>query len=170
MSMLSSKQHTELVAELPALRRFCLSLVGEPADAEDLLQDTFERALEKGIPAGIPATRWLFRVCKNLWIDEVRYRQVRIRLAHKAAEEPITEDPVEADAEKDRQARQVMSALAQLPEEQQLTLSLVMLQHKSYAEAAAILDVPIGTIMSRVARARRALAGKLTEELAGESN
>ena len=81
MSKLSAPQRQEFLAELPGLKRFCLSLTGNGADADDLLQSTVERVLERGLPDDAHLARWSFRVCKNLWIDEVRSREVRTRHA-----------------------------------------------------------------------------------------
>ena len=77
MSSLSDSQREALLAELGGLRKFCLSLTGNPSDADDLLQATVERVLEKGMPADAHPAKWAFRVCKNAWIDELRSRNVR---------------------------------------------------------------------------------------------
>ncbi len=79
MPMLSDLQREALLAELGGLRKFCLSLTGNPADGDDLLQVTVERVLAKGIPADAHVARWVYRVCKNAWIDELRAREVRHR-------------------------------------------------------------------------------------------
>ena len=160
MSKLSALQREEFLAELPGLKRFCLSLTGNGADADDLLQSTVERVLERGLPADAHLARWSYRVCKNLWIDEVRAREVRTRhavsvvQAGSASESaPSAESLSSAQLELDA----VYEALRRLPEEQRLALTLVAVEGKSYAEAAEILEVPIGTIMSRIARARKQL-------------
>jgi len=155
---LNNSQRQVVLAELPALRRFCMSLAGEAADADDLLQATIERLLTKGMPGDAHPGKWVFRVCKNIWIDELRFREVRVRMAHMAVEDPDRTVSPEQAAAGELQARAVMLALTQLPEEQRMALSLVAIEGKSYAEAAEIMQIPVGTIMSRIARARKALA------------
>ncbi|MFT6680714.1 MAG: RNA polymerase sigma-70 factor (ECF subfamily) [Haliea salexigens] len=145
------------MAELGSLRRFCLSLSGTPADADDLLQATVERILEKGMPEDADAAKWAYRVCRNAWIDELRSREVRqrypLQMAWDTDEAPSAED----DADVERALEAVSVALNALPPEQRMALSLVAVEGKSYAEAADILEVPVGTIMSRIARARATL-------------
>lgn len=157
MDSLTDSQRKEVLAELPALRRYCLSLVGQIADADDLLQNTVERVLDRGMPAETPAGKWMFRVCKNIWIDELRYQEVRRRLAVQVASEARHNPTVEEEVFGALNIRLVLRAMDTLPEVQRATLSLVVIEGKSYAEASEILEVPAGTIMSRVARSRRAL-------------
>jgi RNA polymerase sigma-70 factor (ECF subfamily) len=157
---LGSRQRQELMGELAGLKRFCLSLAGNEADADDLLQGTVERLLERGIPDDAHTARWAYRVCKNYWIDELRSREVRMRHANLAIQsgEAIELSPsAEVQSDGERSLEAVNKALAALPEEQRMALTLVAVEGKSYAEAAEILDVPIGTIMSRIARARKQL-------------
>lgn len=157
---LSHRQRKELMAELQGLKRFCLSLAGSSADADDLLQSTVERLLERGIPRDAHTARWAYRVCKNLWIDELRAREVRMRHANAAAQtsEAMELSPsAEVQSEGERSLRAVTEALAKLPEEQRMALTLVAVEGRSYAEAAEILEIPIGTVMSRIARARKRL-------------
>jgi RNA polymerase sigma-70 factor (ECF subfamily) len=145
------------MAELGGLRRFCFSLTGNGADADDLLQTTVERILEKGMPGDASVARWAYRVCRNAWIDEVRSRDVRQKYPLQADADDDLEPSAETLASQQRELDDVSAALEQLPTEQRLALSLVAVDGKSYAEAAAILDVPTGTVMSRIARARKAL-------------
>jgi RNA polymerase sigma-70 factor (ECF subfamily) len=159
MAALSKLQRKELMDEVAGLKRFCLSLTGAEADADDLLQATVERLLDRGVPADAHMARWAYRVCKNLWIDEIRSREVRQRHAVASAQgeafdvAPSAETLSSAQLELDA----VYAALGRLAEEQRMALVLVAVEGKSYAEAAEILDVPIGTIMSRIARARKQL-------------
>mgnify|MGYP001818417659 CR=1 FL=1 len=160
MSKLSAPQRQEFLAELPGLKRFCLSLTGNGADADDLLQSTVERVLERGLPNDAHLARWSFRVCKNLWIDEVRSREVRTRHAVSVVQAGASAEAApsaEALSSSQIQLDAVYRSLRRLPEEQRLALTLVAVEGKSYAEAAEILEVPIGTIMSRIARARKQL-------------
>lgn len=157
---LDKRQRRELLAETKGLKRFCLSLTGSDADADDLLQGTIERLLERGIPDDAHTARWAYRVCKNLWIDELRSREVRTRHANTVAmsSEALDLSPsAEAQSAAEIGLAAVYSALAKLPEEQRMALTLVAVEGRSYAEAAEILEVPIGTIMSRIARARKQL-------------
>ncbi|WP_418258118.1 RNA polymerase sigma factor [Haliea sp. E17] len=144
------------MAELSGLRRFCYSLTGNNADADDLLQATVERILQKGMPGDANPMKWSYRVCRNVWIDELRSREVRARYPE-TVDESEASLATEAIAESEREVAAVSAALAQLPEEQRLALTLVTIDGKTYAEAAAILNVPTGTIMSRIARARKQL-------------
>ncbi len=159
MPSLNTRQRSDLMSELGGLRRFCLSLTGAAADADDLLQSTVERMLEKGMPEDAHTAKWVYRVCKNIWIDEVRARQVRQRHATSVpAEEDVERSPsAETKAGWEQHLAAVNEALMRLPPEQRLALMLVTVDGKSYAEAADILQVPVGTIMSRIARARKHL-------------
>lgn len=146
---------------LPRLRRFAWSLTGNRHDAEDLMQATVERALERGIPDETGAARWMFKVCRNLWIDEVRTRDVRRRAAETGE---LTGEPTlsgEAVALGELRLREADAALRALPDEQRAVVALVAVEGLTYREAAEVLETPIGTIMSRLARARAALAEQL---------
>lgn len=147
----------QLMDILPGLRRFAWSLTQSVHDADDLLQATVERLLKKGVPEGVEVARWAFTVCRNLWIDEYRSRRVR-----KATD--VDTDLIEAgqvDGEKDIHAqvelKKVMEIMQQLPEEQRLTLTMVSIQGMSYLDVAQALEIPVGTVMSRLARARSKL-------------
>jgi RNA polymerase sigma-70 factor (ECF subfamily) len=157
MSMLSDLQREGLLAELGGLRKFCISLTGSVADGDDLLQATVERVLEKGMPADAHVARWAYRVCKNAWIDEIRARDVRQKYPHLVTDEDNDSPSAEQSAIGERELESVSAALGGLPAEQRLALTLVAIDGKTYAEAAEILEVPVGTIMSRIARARRQL-------------
>jgi RNA polymerase sigma-70 factor (ECF subfamily) len=125
------------------------------------MQSTVERILQKGLPDGVDLTRWMFKVCRNLWIDDRRAHQVRQR----AQREPeLSEEPIvsgEAVALGELRLREVERALAQLPDEQRAVIALVAVEGLSYRETAEVLEMPIGTVMSRLARARAALAAQL---------
>jgi len=157
MSMLSDLQREALLAELGGLRKFCVSLTGTVADGDDLLQATVERVLQKGMPADAHVAKWAYRVCKNAWIDEIRSRDVRQRYPQLVTDEDNDSPSAEQSASGQRELESVSAALDDLPPEQRLALTLVAIEGKTYAEAAEILEVPVGTIMSRIARARRQL-------------
>ena len=157
MSALNDSQRQALLDELGGLRRFCYSLCGNAADADDLLHTTVERLLDKGMPEDAHAAKWAYRVCKNVWIDERRSREVRQRYPLMVSDQQEDAPSAEDVASTERQVAAVSAALDRLPPEQRLALTLVTVEGKTYAEAAKILEVPVGTIMSRIARARKNL-------------
>lgn len=149
----------DLVGLLPKLRRFAYALTGSAVDADDLLQAACERAL-RSKDLFQPNTRmdsWMYRIVQNLWLDDrrrarVRGHQIDPELAHlsdggKAAREP--EDRLMLEA--------VWAGMAELPEPQRAVIALVALEGLSYRETAEVLEVPMGTVMSRLSRAREAL-------------
>ncbi|WP_231759101.1 MULTISPECIES: RNA polymerase sigma factor [Microbulbifer] len=152
---------SQLPELLPGLRRFAFSLTGSMADADDLLQSTVERLLDRRVPEDVALAKWAFRVCRNLWIDEYRARKVR----QQAAEQPELSEGQIVDGERavagEMELERVNRAMHQLPDEQRSILSLVALQGLSYKDVAATLEIPIGTVMSRLARARAALCDAL---------
>ena len=156
MPALSDSQREAIMAELGGLRRYCYSLTGSAADADDLLQITVEKLLQKGMPEDAHPAKWSYRVCKNVWIDELRSRNVRQRYPSIADEDDASHTTEEV-ADGERELAAVLVALKKLPDEQRLTLALVTIEGKTYAEAAEILEVPVGTVMSRIARARKNL-------------
>jgi len=152
-----------MVALLPRLRRFAVSLTGNMADADDLVQDTVERAL-RNLHRWQPGTRldsWMFRIAQNLWIDTARSRRVR---ASSSGSMDETEN-VAFDGARDAEVRITFAdtcrAFAELPEEQRVVVALIVVDGMSYREAADVLAVPIGTVTSRLARAREALAASV---------
>lgn len=157
MTALSDSQREALMAELGGLRRFCYSLTGSAADADDLLQATVEKLLDKGMPEDAHPAKWSYRVCRNVWIDEIRSREVRQRYSQSAVEDDEESLSAEEAADGEREIAAISRALNELPEDQRLALTLVAVEGKTYAEAAEILEVPVGTIMSRIARARKNL-------------
>ena len=154
---MGSTVHDELISILPRVRRFAVSLTGNMADADDLLQMVVERLLKHGVPEGVHLLKWSFRICRNLWIDEIRARKVR---SHVPVED-VSYSLAGEDGEKTAMAKLTLNdvdeALEQLPESQRAAICLVSVEGFSYAEAAETLKVPIGTIMSRVSRARQTL-------------
>jgi RNA polymerase sigma-70 factor (ECF subfamily) len=147
----------QLVALLPRLRRFARSLTHHAADADDLVQLALERALQKidQWRAGTRLDSWMFGIIHHAWIDEIRARRRRDRvLAPQEAGEQIADAASEAPI----QRLSLEAAFAQLPEEQRIAVSLVLVEGLAYKEAAAVLDVPIGTLTSRLARGRATLS------------
>jgi RNA polymerase sigma factor (sigma-70 family) len=149
----------ELTALLPRLRRFAHALARTAADADDLAQSAVERML-RARDQWQPGTRfdaWAFRVMRNLWIDTVR---ASTRLARRSAPETegllVGEDPRE-QLEARSELAALMRALEQLPDEQREVIALVTIEGLGYADAAAVLELPIGTVSSRMLRGRQAL-------------
>ncbi|HWS69993.1 MAG TPA: sigma-70 family RNA polymerase sigma factor [Steroidobacteraceae bacterium] len=145
-----------IIELLPRLRRFARNLTRNPHDADDVVQIAIERALTRVDQWHRDARldSWLFRIVRNAWIDEIRSRARRDALfAPEEAGEAI--GVAAMDREVDRLS--VEAAMAQLPEEQRLAVSLVLVEGLPYKEAAHVLDVPIGTLTSRLARGREAL-------------
>jgi len=159
----------EMVVLLPRLRRYALSLTGSLPDAEDLLHSTVEKALSKAdqFREGTDLDRWMFRICKNLWLDEWRHRKVIGPTvdASEAQHEPWIDG--EDHALNQIRIRELTQALNELHEEQRTILVLVVIEGYSYQEASDRLDVPIGTVMSRLARARKKLASLLPDDRNG---
>lgn len=147
----------ELLDVLPNIRRFAASLTGNLADADDLLQTTVERLLQRGLPDDVGVLPWSLKVCRNLWIDELRSRKVR----RDAVNEPAAQGEQFLDGEQqvlgEMTLEEVQQVLASMSESQRAVLELVAVEGHSYKETAAILELPIGTVMSRLARARKTL-------------
>jgi len=153
----------QMTALLPRLRRFAVSLTGNATDADDLVQDTIERALRSlhRWEQGTRLDSWMFRIAQNLWIDAMRARKVRASVAA----DPDDAENVAVDGVRDNEARLTYAAtcraLQELPEEQRTVVALVLIDGMSYRDAADVLNVPIGTVTSRLARAREALAARV---------
>lgn len=148
---------------LPRLRRLARALAGHVADADDLVQMTLERALEHA-DQWRPEARldaWVFGILRNAWRDEVRARG---RWSHVIAPEEAGASVGVASIEHHADALSIAAAMARLPDEQREALALVLVEGLSYAEAAKVLDVPVGTVTSRLARGRSALQRLLGEE------
>ena len=155
----------ELTALLPRLRRFAHGLSRSPSDADDLTQMTIERAL-RSKAQWQPGTRldsWLYKIMRNLWIDTVRSRGRKERLEAPAEEaERLGHDPRDGlEAAIDLQ--RVMAAMDKLPGEQREVVALILIEGFGYREAAELLDLPIGTVSSRLVRGRTALLAMVGE-------
>lgn len=149
----------ELVALLPRLRRFAWSLTGSRDEGDDLVQAACLKALG-ALDQYEPGTRldaWMFRILRTGWIDRARFR------ARRPEADPETLDTISDDglAERRTEAKmtleKVRAAMAHLPEEQREVLALVAIEGLAYREAAEVIGVPVGTVMSRLARARARL-------------
>lgn len=140
---------------LPELRAYAMSLVKNRHDSEDLVQDAVERALRSDTcPKLVKDLRpWLFRTIRNLHVDEARKNRVRTEYSN--AQSRLSFDLTQSQDHADGVA--VRTTFATLPAPMREVLFLVDVMGMKYAEAAEIMDVPHGTVMSRVSRARRAL-------------
>lgn len=156
---------SELAELLPRLRRFAHGLSRNSADADDLTQLTVERALrsQSQWQVGTRLDSWSYKIMRNLWIDTVRSRGRRERFeAPSEAAESIGDDPRErVDAAIDLQ--RAMAAMQRLPGEQREVVSLILVEGFGYREVAEMLDLPIGTVSSRLVRGRMALLEMLGE-------
>jgi RNA polymerase sigma-70 factor, ECF subfamily len=155
--------HEQIVTLLPRLRRFARNLTRNPHDADDVVQIALERALMRLDQWRSEARLdgWMFKIVRNAWIDELRARGRRdkIFLAAEAGDNVGT-DPMARETE----LMSVHSAMARLPDDQREAVSLVLVEGLPYREAADVLDVPIGTLTSRLARGREALQAMLTTQ------
>jgi RNA polymerase sigma-70 factor, ECF subfamily len=152
----SQNFHAELVALLPRLRRFARNLTRNPHDADDMVQIAVERAITRADQRQLDARLdgWMFKIVRNAWIDEVRSRGRRDKIfAPEEAGEHIGSEVIEQEVT----LMSVQAAMQRLPEEQRMAVSLVLIEGLHYKEAAEVLEVPIGTLTSRLARGREAL-------------
>ena len=157
-------RHPPIVEHIPGLRRYARSLTGDVWSADDLVQDTLERACSKWRLwlAGSDVRAWLFTIMHNLFISQVRHDQRRAalvqaldvqELAHEL-QAPIATPDIGIDLQR---------CLLQLPPDQRSVLLLVTMEDMSYAEAARVTGVPLGTVMSRLSRARDRMRELMSE-------
>ncbi len=146
-----------ILAELPRLRRYARAMLGDRAAADDLVQDTLERAwsrISQWRP-GSDLRAWLFGIMHNLRVDQLRrggLATTSLDDEDEAADVPVR--PTQTDL---LEVMDLETALRQLPDEQREILLLVALEEMSYADIAALLGIPIGTVMSRLSRGRERL-------------
>jgi RNA polymerase sigma-70 factor (ECF subfamily) len=150
---------------LPRLWRYAVVLSSSRDAADDLVQATCVRAIERAhqFTPGTRLDRWLFAILRSIWLNEVRARQIREGGGFAEAEQPLNVDGAH-DIEMNNLTAKVLTALGRLPEAQRETALMVYAEGYTYAEAAAALGVPLGTVMSRLATVRTALA-KLKYEI-----
>lgn len=166
MPLATTAFERDLLALIPRLRRFAASLSRNVADGDDLLQAALERALKSRghWQEGTRLDSWMYRIMRNIWIDEARARQ---RAAKTFAPE---EDGVhvghdgDRDIEASMELTNVTRAMARLPDEQREVIALVLVEGLAYKEASEVLNIPMGTLTSRLVRGRNALL-----ELMGEA-
>ncbi|MCC8402467.1 RNA polymerase sigma factor [Paraburkholderia sp. MMS20-SJTN17] len=156
-----------LPAMLPRLWRFALRISGNRHDAEDLVQCACVRALERAhqLAPGTAPLSWLFSIVQSTWLNELRARNVR-NGAGPEWDDRLMEtiaDPAAKSPEQHAMNGQIIRAVHRLPDAQRVVLLLVAVEGLSYSEAADVLQVPIGTVMSRLSRARQAIGSQFTE-------
>jgi RNA polymerase sigma-70 factor (ECF subfamily) len=147
----------DVIGQLAALRRYARSLVRNSDDAEDLVHDALVRAFEKrqSFRHGRNLRTWLLSILHNAHIDRVRQNRSLTRRHDEAAAE--ADQSLPAGQEHAVRLQQVRGAFFRLPQEQREALHLVAIEDLSYQEAAAALDIPLGTLMSRISRGRAQL-------------
>jgi RNA polymerase sigma-70 factor (ECF subfamily) len=153
--------------EIPRLRRYARALTRDMAGADDLVQDCLSRALSKAHlwQEGTDLRAWLFTILHNQYVNHVR-RSVRegSAVALNETEPSLTSQPNQT---KRLELRDLERALARLPEEQRQVLLLVGLEGMRYEEVATVMNVPVGTIRSRLSRGRDALRVLMGEHTDG---
>jgi RNA polymerase sigma factor (sigma-70 family) len=152
----STDVREQLAALLPRLRRFGRLLARNREDGDDLVQVALEKALAR-TGQWTPGTRldsWMFRIMQNAWIDEVRARK---RRGETFVDEAVAERAGAATSDSPLDSIAVRRAVAQLGDEHRAVVGLVLVEGLSYEEAAAALDIPVGTLTSRLSRAREQL-------------
>jgi RNA polymerase sigma-70 factor (ECF subfamily) len=150
----------ELMDHVPRLRRYARALINNRDLADDLVQDTLERALSRTerFQAGTDLRAWLFTIMHNVFANQVR--KVSMRAVHVSVDDdnvPESELAVQVSPTRTLEVRDLDYALQRLPAEQREVVLLVGLEEMSYADAALALEIPIGTVMSRLSRGRERL-------------
>jgi len=157
----SPEEISERIVELlPRLRRFARSLSRNQHDADDLVQSAVERAWRNlaQLQPDAPLHSWLFGIMRNAWLDNLRSRRRRgeVALPEDSGDHPAL-DPTDMNSH----LWSVSEAMDKLPDEQRLAVALVLVEGLSYKEAATLLEIPMGTLTSRLARGRVARASAL---------
>lgn len=144
---------SKLEETIPSLRRYAWALVRQSSDADDLVQDCLVRALDRleTVRSETELRPWLFAIMHNLYVSRWRHRQIR---PETAAEDADTEPAVPAAQTASTELQLALRGLAVLPEEQRQIIVLVAVEGFQYGEVARVLGIPIGTVMSRLSRAR----------------
>jgi RNA polymerase sigma-70 factor (ECF subfamily) len=150
----------QLIELLPRLRRFARNLTRQPEDADDLVQIALERAWTRceQWDTNSRLDSWMFGIIRHAWIDELRSRK---RRGPQLDVDEMSETLADTQAAMNIEVMSVQTAMLQLPEEQRTAISLVLVEGLSYKEAAQVMEIPIGTLTSRLARGRETLQGLL---------
>ncbi|MEE4202900.1 MAG: RNA polymerase sigma factor [Halieaceae bacterium] len=159
----------QLVALLPRLRRFALTLTGDLDRADDLVQQGCEKALlkQEQWQVGTRLDSWMYRILQNLHIDNLRVQQRRSAHLHEDVVGELVDSNSDALPERENLLGAVAKYIDQLPEEQRTIMLLVAVEEYSYREVSEILEIPVGTVMSRLARARTKIMAMLESPAAG---
>jgi RNA polymerase sigma-70 factor (ECF subfamily) len=154
---MNDPKRLDVIGLIEPLRRYARALTRDASQAEDLVQDTLVRAYERHrtFRASGNLRAWLLSVLHNTFIDQRRRQNAELRHSEGMAE--LTLSAVPADQESRVRLQQIQQAFLSLPDEQRSVLHLVTIEGLSYQEAATTLDIPLGTLMSRLGRARAAL-------------
>lgn len=161
----SEELRSGIIELLPRLRRFAYALSGDLDRANDLAQETCVRALANSAQWQ-PGTRldsWMYRIAQNCWLDQVRARKVRGEVVDIETQTDLAGSDGRDVMERRQTLRAVSAKLEGLPRDQQILVGLICIDGMSYKQAAETLGLPIGTIMSRLSRARSVLAEALEQ-------
>jgi RNA polymerase sigma factor (sigma-70 family) len=155
--MTARECHFDVLGQLPGLRRYARSLTRNDIDAEDLVHDALVRAYENraSFRAGHNLRVWLMSILHNVFVDRTRARRAEAQRLARLGE--LVEQQLAPGQDQHVRLCQVRQAFIELPDEQRAALHLVAIEGLTYTEAAATLGIPVGTLMSRIARARAAL-------------
>ena len=156
---MSDDFRNEMIGCLPRIRRFALALTGDHEGADDLVQETCVRALSQvhQFQEGTRLDSWMFRIAQNIWLDKLKSKKARGLHINVEDAPTITDAAGLSRIEDSIAVGEVSRAISRLPEDLQMLVILICVDGCSYREAAEMLAVPTGTIMSRLARARRLL-------------
>lgn len=152
----------QITSCIPRLRRYARALTGERALADDLVQDTLERAWGRlhMWRRGTDLRAWLFSIMHNLYVNQAISRQGRTNVSFDIA---VLDLPVPATQEERLLIRELLAAVGRIPDEQREVILLVGLEQMSYQEVAEVLGIPIGTVMSRLSRGRERLRALMSD-------
>lgn len=155
-----------VVAILPRLRRFAHGLTGDRDRADDVVQEACARALANADQwqQGTRLDSWMYRIAQNVWLDQMRAQKVRGEFADIDDQTNLVGSDGRRTVETRQRLSAVSAAFSKLSQDQQLLVALICFDGLSYKEAASSLDLPIGTVMSRLARARIALSKAIGED------
>lgn len=156
---------SQMVNLLPRMRRFALSLTGNPDRADDLVQQACERALTRfhQLKEGARMDSWLYRIIYTRWIDTIRRINTRSANLKSFAMKPEPLTRPEPQTDRMAEMMDLRESLCAIPEKNRAALSLICIEGLSYAEASTVLNVPPGTVASRVARARAMLVNRMNK-------
>ena len=156
---MSDEIKLQIAEMIPRLRRFGYAVSGSLDEAEDLAQAACLRALSRldQFQSGTRLDSWLFRIVQTIWIDRTRARRRRPEAGPDALETLTDSGAAARQAEARTELAQLRVHVAKLPADQRAVLALVAIEGLSYRQAAEVLEIPVGTVMSRLARARKKL-------------